>query len=163
VGAGQPADATAERVADGTDIRRRAGQRGEAVRMSGGHHVLPQGSCTDPCGPSGRVDEDLAHPGGLDQHGAIERGDRRRVVTGSLRSDAQTACPRVVDDGDDVVSGLRKGHGCGVLIDSQVPRGTSGVPAVVARVDEQSTNVVVDRWGDGDGHALFLCGHGSCE
>ena len=109
-----------------------AGEGGEAVLAGGTNDVAPLRAGLDAGDAAGRVDLDAAHLVGLDEQRVAEVAERRRVVAGALRGDAQPLALGVEDGSDDLLGIARHGHGGGVLIDSEVPGWTDLVVARVA-------------------------------
>jgi hypothetical protein len=99
VAAGQPAEAAAERVADGADRRRRADQRGEPVLLGGGQDRCPLAAGTDPGGARLDVDLDLIHLPGHEQHAVDRHGD---AVAGGLHAEPDAELGGERHGGDDV-------------------------------------------------------------
>jgi hypothetical protein len=148
----EPRDASTDRVADDADIRRRSCQRGETVLRRSPTHLGPKHSRFAASGTCDRVDLDLSHALGLEEDRALERPDRRRVVTGALDRDPKTFAAREFDDRDDVFDGLGVRHGAGSLVDGEIPRPTRLIPLRITRNDEPSRELC--RWFQ------KRCGHG---
>ena len=70
--AGEPADPTAEGVADDADVGGGAVQAGEAALGKLGDDLLPLGRGADPDPARVAVDLDTGEPGGVDQQGAAQ-------------------------------------------------------------------------------------------
>ena len=133
VAARQPADPTAERVADHADVLGRARQRRQPLLGRGGHDLAPERAGPD-AGPFGpRVDLDAAHARGLDEDRPLKRPHRRGAVARSLRREPQSARAGELDHRGDVLRGLGEDDRDRTLVDGEVPRLPCGVPAAVAR------------------------------
>ena len=89
VAAPEPAQPAAERVADHADVRRGARERGEPElgrRLR--RDVHPQRARAHVGATTGGIDADAPQLGRPQQHGAVERPERRGVVAGALDDDA---------------------------------------------------------------------------
>ena len=113
----EPADPATERVPDDADVRRRAGERRKSVLGRGFADLRPEDASLGTRGASLGIDPDAAHAFGLDQNGVRERSHRGRVVSGSLRSDAEAPAARPTDDRDDVFRRFRQRDGRRLLVD----------------------------------------------
>ena len=100
VAAGHRAEAATRRVADHADLRRRAVQRREPVRGGGVDDRTPPHPGLDAGGAGDRVDGDVGHPAGGDEHAAVEVGDE--PVSGGLDGDAHAVVGGVADRDRDV-------------------------------------------------------------
>ena len=132
VAARQPADPTAERVADHADVLGRARQRRQPLLGRGGHDLAPERAGPD-AGPFGpRVDLDAAHARGLDE-------DRPQAAPSARRCGpfpaAQSRNPRApASSTTAAMSSEASGDDRDrTLVDGEVPRLPCGVPAAVAR------------------------------
>ena len=132
----QPADAAAERVPGDPDVRRRAVQRGEAVRREPPDDALPLGAGADAHALGAGVDSDLLEPADVQQQRVLEVAERALVVAGRLRGDTQPHLAGVGDRRDDtlVVGGQRdRGR---VLVEQEIEGGAGFIPAGVAGEQE---------------------------
>jgi hypothetical protein len=106
-------------------------ERGKAVLAGRADDVAPQCAGLDAGDTALRVDLDAAHLMGLDEQGVAEVAERRSVVAGALRGDAQALTLGVEDGGDDLLGIAGHGDSGGALIDREVPGWTHLVVAGV--------------------------------
>ena len=128
-GARQPADATAERVADEADVGRGARQCGEAELGGRRRQIGAERAGLDAGRALLEVDLDPAHQARAEQDRLVDASAGGGVVAGALGRDAQPLLAGEAHDGGDVVSRSRLGDEDGALVDGQVPRHTGFVVA----------------------------------
>ncbi len=127
----QPAQPTAERIADHTHVGSGAGHRAEPASPRGLAQLEHQHARLDPRRLSIGIDLDAAHPLGLDQDRPVEWRQRRGAVAGALGGDPQTVLGGEADRRGDVAGALGEGHGVGSLIGGKVPGRARLVPVGV--------------------------------
>ena len=151
-----PADPAPERVADDPHVRGRAVERGEAVLDCGVDDVDPDRPGGDARDARLDVDLDAGHPRRVDQQRAVE-GSAGGAVARALDRDAKPEGARVVDGRDDVVDGLRQRDHGGALVDGEVPGLAGGIPARVARKDEDVRGGFAAGRGSGVDELCHAC------
>ena len=142
--ADHPAEPAPERVAEHADVRRRAGEVGEAVLAGRDGERLRQHARLDPRAPRRRVDLDPAHPLRLQEQRVPAPVDRAGVVAAGIERDAQAALGGEADGRHDIVRRLRVDDGDGPLVDGQVPRLSCAVPRLVARQHDDSAETIAE-------------------
>ena len=111
-------------------------QHREAVGGRGLDDRQPERAAADRGDLPDRVDVDVRHGRGADDHHVVEPAERAGVVSGALRCDPQPGRHRRLHElrGLDGVGGV--GDGGGALVDGDVPGGAGVVePGVSGQVD----------------------------
>ena len=136
MGAAEPAEAPAERVADDAHVGRGAGHEAEAVLVGRLTQLHREHALLDPGGLRRGVDLDPPHVLGLDQDRSVEGPwcpERGGAVPGALAGDPQAVLGGKADDGGDVLAALDEGDRLGPLVGDQVPGKACLVPVGIRR------------------------------
>ena len=143
----QPADPTAQRVAEHADSGGHAVQAHQPMLGGRPDHVAPRGTGRHRCGASLSIDADVRHSARAQQDRSTELAEPDRRMTEALRRDAEPGGGGEAHRSGHVVGVRRLHHKRGALVGEKVP-GLSGlVPPPVLGGNDAALDVDPKRPG----------------